>query len=104
MELAKDCCAKALALAPNNAMANHVAGSIYERYDKDVERAKRHYQMAGEQGAYGAYMDLFRLKYNEVNHSYISEYHYGNITSVEMSTEHNMSGAFVLILCLVLNS
>lgn len=76
-ELAKECCAKALALAPNNAMANHVAGSIYERYDKDIERAKRHYQMAGEQGAYGAYMDLFRLKYSEVNYSYISEYHYG---------------------------
>ena len=76
-ELAKECCAKALALAPNNAMANHVAGSIYERYDKDLERAKKHYQMAGEQGAYGAYMDLFRLKYSEVNHTYISEYHYG---------------------------
>ena len=76
-ELAKECCAKALALAPNNAMANHVAGSIYERYDKGVERAKRHYQIAGEQGAYGAYMDLFRLKYSEVNHSYIYEYHYG---------------------------
>ena len=58
-------------------MANHVAGSIYERYDKDIERAKRHYQMAGEQGAYGAYMDLIRLKYRKVNHSYISEYHYG---------------------------
>lgn len=76
-ELAKDCCAKALALAPNNAMANHVAGNIYERYDKDLERAKRHYQLAGEQGAFGAYMDLIRLKYNEVNHCYISEYLYG---------------------------
>jgi len=75
-ELAKECCAKALALAPNNAMANHVAGSIYERYDKDVERAKKHYQLAGEQGAYGAYMDLFRLKYSEVNLNYLSEYHY----------------------------
>jgi len=64
-ELAKECCAKALALAPNNAMANHVAGNIYERYDKDLERAKKHYQIAGEQGAYGAYMDLFRLKYSE---------------------------------------
>ena len=67
LELAKECCAKALALAPNNAMANHVAGNIYERYDNDVERAKKHYQIAGEQGAYGAYMDLYRLKYSEVN-------------------------------------
>ena len=58
-------------------MANHVAGSIYERYDKDIERAKRHYQIAGEQGVYGAFMDLFKLKYSEVNHSYISEYHHG---------------------------
>jgi tetratricopeptide (TPR) repeat protein len=76
-ELAKECCAKALALAPNNAMANHVAGTIYEGYDKDVERAKRYYQIAGEQGAFGAYLDLFRLKYSEVNHSYISKCHYG---------------------------
>ena len=75
-ELAKECCAKALALAPNNAVANHVAGSIYERYDKDLERAKKHYQIASELGVYGAYMDLFKLKYLEVNHSYISEYHY----------------------------
>ena len=122
-ELAKECCAKALALAPNNAMANHVAGNIYERYDKDLERAKKHYQIAGEQGAYGAYMDLFRLKYSEVSHSYISivtvfhhtksvyyevpflfaiaqTIHYGNITSSEMTTDQNTSGAFVLILSL----
>ena len=75
-ELAKECCAKALALVPNNAMANHVAGRIYQLYDKDVERAKKHYQLAGEQGAYGAYMELFRLKYSEVNLNYISEYHH----------------------------
>lgn len=63
---AKECCDKALLLAPNNAMANHVAGYICQRYEGDSERAKKYYQMAGEQGAYGAFMDLYRLKYSEV--------------------------------------
>jgi tetratricopeptide (TPR) repeat protein len=66
LELAKECCDKALALAPNNAMANHVAGSIYDWYERDVEKAKKHYKMAGEQGSYGAYLDLYKLKFNEV--------------------------------------
>ncbi|XP_023714388.1 uncharacterized protein LOC111868185 isoform X2 [Cryptotermes secundus] len=63
--LAKKCCKKALYLAPNNAMANHVAGSICEKYESDLQSAKKYYQMAGDQGAYGAFMDLYRLKYNE---------------------------------------
>lgn len=64
--LARKCCKKALYLAPNNAMANHVAGLICEKYESDLESAKKYYQMAGEQGAYGAFMDLYRLKYTEV--------------------------------------
>jgi hypothetical protein len=47
-------------------MANHVAGKICERHEGDLEEAKKYYQMAGEQGAYGAFMDLYRLKYAEV--------------------------------------
>jgi tetratricopeptide (TPR) repeat protein len=66
LKLAKECCDKALALAPNNAMAHHVAGSIYDWYERDLERAKKHYQMAGDQGSYGAYMDLYKLKFSEV--------------------------------------
>jgi hypothetical protein len=66
IKLAKECCVKALEFGPINAMANHIAGSIYELYDRDLESAKKSYQMAGEQGAYGAYMNLYRLKYKEV--------------------------------------
>jgi tetratricopeptide (TPR) repeat protein len=66
IQLAKECCDKALLLAPNNAMANHVAGLICEWYEADSEEAKKYYKRAGEQGSYGAFMDLYRLKYNEV--------------------------------------
>ncbi|KAJ4431486.1 hypothetical protein ANN_20084 [Periplaneta americana] len=65
IKLAKECCEKALILAPNNAMANHVSGQLQERYCNDIERAKKHYQAAGDQGAYGAFMDLYRLNYSE---------------------------------------
>lgn len=66
LRLAKKCCYKALELAPSNAMANHVAGSIFDWYERDLEKAKKHYQMAGEQGSYGAYLDLYKLKFSEV--------------------------------------
>lgn len=64
---AKQCLDKALAIAPNNAMAHHQLGSYFEYQHNDVERAMASYKKAGECGAYGAYMDLFRLKYGVDN-------------------------------------
>nr|CAD7442274.1 unnamed protein product [Timema bartmani] len=61
--LAKACITKALLLAPNNTMANHVAGKVFEQLDRNWERAKEFYLKAAENGAFGAYMDLFNLKY-----------------------------------------
>ena len=65
---AKECCEKALAMAPDNPMAHHVRGNIYQ-LERDYENAKRHYEKAGELRAYGAFMDLHRLEYNMVLHS-----------------------------------
>jgi hypothetical protein len=73
-------------------MANHVAGSICEQFERDSERAKKYYQVAGEQGAYGAFMDLYRLKYNEViivSYTFISPFplHTQSYTSFTCMTE-----------------
>nr|CAD7404466.1 unnamed protein product [Timema cristinae] len=63
--LAKACITKAILLAPNNIMANHVAGKVFERLDRNWQKAKEFYLKAAENGAFGAYMDLFRLKYKQ---------------------------------------
>lgn len=71
-------------------MANHVAGSICEKYESDLQSAKKYYQMAGDQGAYGAFMDLYRLKYNEVtivSHTFISPHMHTNYTIFICMTE-----------------
>jgi tetratricopeptide (TPR) repeat protein len=91
IQLAKECRDKALSLAPNNAMANHVAGSICELYEGDLEEAKKYYQTAGEQGSYGAFMDLYRLKYKEViivSYKTTKSYLYGGPLGFEISRPH----------------
>nr|CAD7574638.1 unnamed protein product [Timema californicum] len=63
--LAKACITKAILLAPNNIMGNHMAGKVYEHIDRNWQKAKEFYLKAAENGSFGAYMDLFRLKYKQ---------------------------------------
>ncbi|XP_069673933.1 uncharacterized protein [Periplaneta americana] len=66
LDRAKECCEKALETAPNNPMVNHICGQLLERCYKDFKNAKHYYKAAGEQGAFGAYMDLYRLQYHDM--------------------------------------
>ncbi|KAJ9583324.1 hypothetical protein L9F63_022341, partial [Diploptera punctata] len=62
LKLAKECCEKAMHMAPDSPMVYHIRGSIYNR-EADYENAKRHFKKAGELGSYGAYMELMRIEY-----------------------------------------
>ncbi|XP_063240187.1 uncharacterized protein LOC134541002 [Bacillus rossius redtenbacheri] len=67
---AKRCLDVALELAPNNAMVNHVTAQYYQNNERDLAAAKKYYERASELGAFGSYMDLLRLRYQERRSEY----------------------------------
>uniref|UniRef100_A0A1B6IGP4 Uncharacterized protein n=1 Tax=Homalodisca liturata TaxID=320908 RepID=A0A1B6IGP4_9HEMI len=54
---------KVTMVAPNNTMFLHSAGVFYLKMDYDAKKALKFFEMASDQGNYGASMDAIRLRF-----------------------------------------
>uniref|UniRef100_A0A1B6F7Y5 Uncharacterized protein n=1 Tax=Cuerna arida TaxID=1464854 RepID=A0A1B6F7Y5_9HEMI len=73
LKFTRECVDKALELAPDNPMANHVKAMYYERYHVEAEVPLEYYEKAAALGNFGAAMDLVRMHYKLKQENIVEE-------------------------------